>query len=715
MSLNNITNNDLTVSPTMPSILTETQDNLRYDLGSPDDTQYFDSREGLVNFVKDWAIGHGFCITIDNGSNKEKVRLKCDIGGVYRDRGNKGKRINTSSRLIGCNYRLTGRYSSKIQKWHICITFAFHTHEACPQNQMISRSQARARSIKPKLGSIENLVSTVEPRKIATSLRREDPEVMLLSRDISNLRSKKIRDVLDGRTPIQALLDSLVKENVPHRIKVDVENHLTHLFFAFPDAIRMTRLYHSILVIDSTYKTNKYRMPMIHAVGVSSTYQTFTSFICFTKSETTDDYNWAMETAQFLFGGLHVEVIMTDNDLALMNAIRVNFPESHNLLCNWHIWKNIMAKHRGSFASKEEWDVWENSWKKVIQQATSEGFNEAWSALISISPPELVCYVERQWIPHKERFATPWTNNYRHLGHSTSSRAEGAHAKVKAYLEVSTAHLFTVFERLKDSHQSDITEISARIGQQQQKIGRRLRGRIFEKVNLKISYKALHLIADFIDAINKEESQHVACTGIFQRVWGMPCRHKIKSYLSLNKHLDISDFCSHWYLSNYSSITALGSINIMEDEESISTILAELNENITTWDTHQQFAARSQLKRIRDIGITGGYAAMSTGIQEPLTMRPKGRPPGAFNRSNTIGVAGRKRIAAESSTQRELSEFEHAARNAGDTVRPRKRLRGPRLCSECSGQGHDKRNCPNRIVAVDEEDEVERIPAEKSL
>ncbi|RKF80470.1 hypothetical protein GcM3_045041 [Golovinomyces cichoracearum] len=101
MSMNNMTNNDLRVPPTMLSILIENQDSLRYDLCSPDDTQYFDTREVLVNFVKDWAFGHGTCMTIDYGSNKEKVRLKCDIGGVYRDRGSKGKRINTSSRLIG--------------------------------------------------------------------------------------------------------------------------------------------------------------------------------------------------------------------------------------------------------------------------------------------------------------------------------------------------------------------------------------------------------------------------------------------------------------------------------------------------------------------------------------------------------------------------------------------------------------------------------------
>ncbi|RKF58156.1 hypothetical protein GcC1_184053 [Golovinomyces cichoracearum] len=98
---------------------------------------------------------------------------------------------------------------------------------------------------------------------------------------------------------------------------------------------------------------------------------------------------------------------------------------------------------------------------------------------------------------------------------------------------------------------------------------------------------------------------------------------------------------------------------------------------------------------------------MSTGIQKPLTTRSKGRPPGALNKSNAVGVAGRKRLAAESSTQRELSEFEHVARNAGDTIRPAKRQRSPRLCREYNGKGHDRRYCPSKIVALDEEDEDE--------
>ncbi|POS82115.1 hypothetical protein EPUL_005577, partial [Erysiphe pulchra] len=106
---------------------------------------------------------------------------------------------------------------------------------------------------------------------------------------------------------------------------------------------------------------------------------------------------------------------------------------------------------------------------------------------------------------------------------------------------------------------------------------------------------------------------------------------------------------------------------------------------------------------------------MSTGIQEPLAIRPKGRPSGALNRGNAVGVAGRKCLAAESSTRREFSQFENVAINAGDTIRPTKRLRGPRSCRECNGQGHDKRNCPIRKVVKDVEDKDERNSIEKSL
>ena len=41
---------------------------------------------------------------------------------------------------------------------------------------------------------------------------------------------------------------------------------------------------------------------------------------------------------------MYPKVIVSDRDLALMNSIRVIFPEACNLLCRFHINKNVKAK-----------------------------------------------------------------------------------------------------------------------------------------------------------------------------------------------------------------------------------------------------------------------------------------------------------------------------------------------------------------------------------
>ncbi len=52
-----------------------------------------------------------------------------------------------------------------------------------------------------------------------------------------------------------------------------------------------------------------------------------------------------------------------------------------------------------------------------------------------------VRYLKNTWLPWKERFASPWTNQIRHYGTVVTSRVESAHAALKPYLEVSVFHL----------------------------------------------------------------------------------------------------------------------------------------------------------------------------------------------------------------------------------------------------------------------------------
>nr|KAJ0216149.1 hypothetical protein LSAT_V11C300146980 [Lactuca sativa] len=50
---------------------------------------------------------------------------------------------------------------------------------------------------------------------------------------------------------------------------------LENLFFVHPTSWKIWRAFPHVLIIDATYKTNKYNKPVVQIVGVTSTQKTF--------------------------------------------------------------------------------------------------------------------------------------------------------------------------------------------------------------------------------------------------------------------------------------------------------------------------------------------------------------------------------------------------------------------------------------------------------
>ncbi|CAG8666746.1 18842_t:CDS:2, partial [Racocetra persica] len=196
------------------------------------------------------------------------------------------------------------------------------------------------------------------------------------SRRLNDDDQQKVQEMsTSGRTPIQALLDELVEENIEYYYQYDQDRNLTHLFFAYPKSIILTKTYNSVLLMDCTYKTNKFKMPLFHVVGMTSFNTTFSSCFAFLKSEQEEDYKWALTCVFHIFGNIpKPQVIMTDHELALMNVIKTVFPESKNLLCIWHIEKNVLVNCRRYFQTDIEWSTFMKSWSTLIKSKTETDF-----------------------------------------------------------------------------------------------------------------------------------------------------------------------------------------------------------------------------------------------------------------------------------------------------------------------------------------------------
>ena len=121
-----------------------------------------------------------------------------------------------------------------------------------------------------------------------------------------------------------------------------------------------------------------------------------------------------MDCHQRAFGDLFKpEIVISDYEKALVNAVHSRFPETKQLRCVWHINKDILKNHRNSCNSHEASEDFIKRWNATIGSKTEQGFFKSWEKLSKEIPVELVRYLESVWMPVKEMFARPWAKETR--------------------------------------------------------------------------------------------------------------------------------------------------------------------------------------------------------------------------------------------------------------------------------------------------------------
>jgi len=98
--------------------------------------------------------------------------------------------------------------------------------------------------------------------------------------------------------------------------------------------------------MDTTFKTNKYQLPLLEIIGLTCTCLSLSTGFVFLSNEKEKNFIWPLQKLRGSLLTSHVgpEIIVYDRDLALTNAINIVFPKATNLLCQFHINKNVKAK-----------------------------------------------------------------------------------------------------------------------------------------------------------------------------------------------------------------------------------------------------------------------------------------------------------------------------------------------------------------------------------
>ncbi|KAH8956569.1 hypothetical protein BDL97_07G046600 [Sphagnum fallax] len=225
-------------------------------MNPPPDATY-DNVDALKAVCRQHVAAHLYSVTTKRSDYKIGfLLLHCGKSGTCNDRHGlteETRKCPSSSVLTGCPFLLQGR-RNRVGSWMLRVKCGEHNHPP------LTREAAHPSHCKMTNDAKERvcILSTagVAPTQILTLIRSEP----------------------SGE---HALLSSLIKLDVPNTHCVYANRRLTRLAFTSTKAVQLTRRFGTVLTMDCTYKTNRFKMPLLHIVSFACTRATFTSAIAF--------------------------------------------------------------------------------------------------------------------------------------------------------------------------------------------------------------------------------------------------------------------------------------------------------------------------------------------------------------------------------------------------------------------------------------------------
>lgn len=197
-----------------------------------------------------------------------------------------------------------------------------------------------------------------------------------------------------------------------------------YLFFIDKPSKNMLLHHGEILILDCTYNTIRFHMPLAILTGVTGLNSSFYCEMCFMKGEKEEDYKWLIRSIKDLFKELDIPLPLTwlsdgESSIPAATASKIS-PRAVHLLCVWHIEKNVLQNCRKLFSGCEDGnELWiqffgnKNTSPKIIGDfqkliyATSPGeFDNLWQELrlkyMAINN-KIISYLDKEIIPKKEK------------------------------------------------------------------------------------------------------------------------------------------------------------------------------------------------------------------------------------------------------------------------------------------------------------------------
>ncbi|KAK7406965.1 hypothetical protein VNO78_08601 [Psophocarpus tetragonolobus] len=309
---------------------------------------------------------------------------------------------------VGCKAMLVVKIQDS-GRWVVSSFVKEHNHELVPPDKVHC-----LRSHRHVSGPAKSLIDTLQgagigPSGIMSALIKEYggiTNVGFTERDCRNYMRSRRQRTLGGDT--QILLDYLKSKHAEnpsffYAVQGDEDHCMSNILWVDPNARTNYTYFGDTVTFDTTYRSNRYRLPFAPFTGINHHGQPvlFGSALLINESEAS--FVWLFRSWLEAMLGRPPVSITTDHDRVIRAAINHVFPGTRHRFCKWHIFKECQEKLSLVLSQHHNFEA--DLHRCVNLTESIEDFESCWSSLIDrygLKEQEWLQAIygdRRQWVP----------------------------------------------------------------------------------------------------------------------------------------------------------------------------------------------------------------------------------------------------------------------------------------------------------------------------
>ncbi|KAL5165701.1 Protein FAR1-RELATED SEQUENCE 5 [Glycine soja] len=497
----------------------------------------FNTSQDVLRWARSVAHENGFVAVIlrsntNIGSRGRTmfVLIGCERSGEYRCTKKEFIRRDTGTRKCGCPFKLRCKPVVGGEGWMVKLICGVHNHELV--KSLVGHLYAGRLTKAEKTLIADMTKSMVKPRNILLTLKEHNANSFTTIKQIYNARSAFHSSIRGSDLEMQHMIKLLERDQYIHWHRIKDEDVV----------LKLVNTCNLVFLIDNIYKTNRYRLPLLDFVGVTPIGMTFSASFAYVEGERVNNLVWALQR----FRGLFLKTYQ-----ALMNAMKAVFPDCTNLLCSFHINKNVKTKCKALIVQKNAWDYVMDCWGCLTDCPSEQQFDEC------LKKFEMAC--------------APWP--------MFADYVEFAHSSLKRLLQNSLGDLCSVWDAMNNMIRCSTRRLKHHLKQVRMSLDMRSKkpytGGFLEWFQERVDYAG---------------KNPLSCGCMVRTTFGLPCAYELSKYVSGCIPLD--SIHMFWRRLSFSDQ------GLFEPEVSIKEVMETISKRFEELDVCGKFTLKTKLWEI---------------------------------------------------------------------------------------------------------------------